>query len=378
MPQILLVDDEPNNLLLLEELLRSEGYATVSVTSGTQALAFAQTSAPDLVLLDVMMPDMNGFEVCQQLRSDRTLQAIPVIFLTALDDEEARLKGLELMSDDYITKPINSRLLLAKIKSLLQLNKIRNHSARVELNQQNREQVTAALKISEHLSEKFRLFVPEQFLNRIAPQGVDSIQLGNAREEELTILFSDIRSFTAIAESQPAQDTFRWLNAFFTRMSQAISAHHGFIDKYLGDAIMAVFDRPEDHARDALAAAATMLESLADFNQNRDRYSLEQTIKIGIGIHTGIGVIGTVGSDSRMDPTVIGDVVNTAARLEELTKTYHCDIIASAQAIAQQTSSSACEFRYLDTIAPRGKQQALKIYQVIFDTACDPEVAGLA
>lgn len=371
MPRILLVDDEPTNLLLLEELLRIEGYVTQSASSGTEALEIAQATPPDLVLLDVMMPDMDGFEVCQGLRENEALQATPIIFLTALDNEEARLKGLEMMGDDYITKPINSRLLLAKIKSLLELNQLRNSKSRLEFSRENLDKANAAWQISEHLSEKFRLFVPEQFLNRIAPQGVDSIQLGNAREEELTILFADIRSFTAISESQPALDTFRWLNAFFTRMSGAIAQHNGFIDKFLGDAIMAVFDRDDCHANDALAAAATMTQSLHEFNEQRQAYNLTQSVRIGIGIHSGVGVIGTVGSDSRMDSTVIGDVVNTASRLEELTKTYHCDTIVSAQAIAHHTASNTCEFRYLDTIAPRGKQQALKIYQAIFDITCD-------
>ncbi|MEC4852369.1 MAG: adenylate/guanylate cyclase domain-containing protein, partial [Jaaginema sp. PMC 1079.18] len=358
----------PYNLLLLEELLLSEGYSIESASSGRQAIALAQAQIPDLVLLDVMMPDMDGFEVCQTLRSDEKLQGVPIVFLTALDDEEARLKGLEMMGDDYITKPINSRLLLAKIKSLLKLNTIRNPQQPSQLEQKSRDRAQAAWQVSEHLSEKFRLFVPEQFLNRIAPQGVDSIQLGNAREEELTIVFADIRSFTAISETQPAQDTFRWLNAFFTQMNEAIAAHHGFIDKFLGDAIMAVFDRQDYHAQDAIAAAIGMLRSLTAFNQQRETYNLPEAIKIGIGIHSGIGVIGTVGSDSRMDSTVIGDVVNTAARLEELTKTYHCDIIASAQAIAK--TSPNYEFRYLDTIAPRGKQQALKIYQVVSSQLC--------
>lgn len=375
MPRILLVDDEPINLLLLEELLSAEGYLTESATSGNEALEIAQATLPDLVLLDIMMPDMNGFEVCQNLRTNEQLQTIPIIFLTALDNEEARLKGLETMGDDYITKPINTRLLLAKIKSLLELNQLRNSKKSSEVDQKNLEQANAAWQISEHLSEKFRLFVPEQFLNRIAPQGVDSIQLGNAREEELTILFADIRSFTAISEAQPAIDTFRWLNAFFTRMSEAIAQHHGFIDKFLGDAIMAVFDRDNAHASDALAAAATMTQSLQEFNQKRDAYNLKEAVKIGIGIHTGIGVIGTVGSNSRMDSTVIGDVVNTAARLEELTKTYHCDTIVSAQAIAHHTPSNAFQFRYLDTIAPRGKQQALKIYQAVFDITCDRAIS---
>ena len=118
-PYILLVDDEPANLILLEELLHLKGYTTVSAVSGDEALSKVRADRPDLILLDIMMPDMDGFEVCDRLRKDPTLQTVPVIFLTALDDDSSRLKGLEMMADDYVTKPFNSRLLLAKVESVL-------------------------------------------------------------------------------------------------------------------------------------------------------------------------------------------------------------------------------------------------------------------
>ena len=224
-PRILLVDDDPSNLFLLEELLLCEGYVPLLAASGNEALAIAVESIPDLILLDVMMPLMDGFEVCRRLREDVHLQKIPVIFLTALDDDDSRLRGLEMMGDDYLTKPINSKLLLAKIKSILRLNQMRSKQVQLEIKQsvkeQSRHQIAAAWEANDYISEKFRLFVPEQFLNRIAPRGVESIQLGNAHEEELTVLFCDIRGFTAIAESQSAMETFEWLNAFFTQMSQA-------------------------------------------------------------------------------------------------------------------------------------------------------------
>jgi adenylate cyclase len=363
-PYILLVDDEPSNLLLLEELLSSEGYQTISVTSGIEAINAVHKSKPELILLDVMMPGIDGFEVCKQLRESFKLQTIPIVFLTALDDDEYRLKGLQLMGDDYLTKPINSSILLAKVSNILQLNRMRQKAQQIEIRQETQNQLTAAWKISEHLSEKFRLFVPEQFLSRIAPQGLDSIQLGNVREEELTVLFCDIRGFTTIAESQEAIETFQWLNAFFTQMSQAISANHGFIDKFLGDALMAVFDRPESHAQDALTAAINMQQSLKIFNRKRKQYNLADPVKIGIGIHTGMGLIGTIGSSSRMDSTVIGDVVNTAARIEELTKSYKASIIATEKTINKLTHPQVFEVKFLDRINPRGKQQILEIYKI--------------
>ncbi len=406
-PCILVVDDEPDNLILLEELLVLEGYSTISAKSGKEALQISSQSPPDLILLDVMMPEIDGFEVCQWLRHNPQLKTIPIIFLTALDDEKSKLKGLELMGDDYITKPFNTRLLLAKVANILQLNQIRSQATKSQnseqLDKQSNLQLSAALRVNQLLSEKFRLFVPEQFLSRIAPEGLNSIQLGDGKEEELTVLFCDIRGFTAIAESQNARDTFKWLNSFFQQMSVCISANQGFIDKFLGDAIMAVFDKYECHSLTALKAAVMMQESLQEFNINYHKYNLREPVKIGIGIHTGIGVIGTLGSEKRMDSTVIGDVVNTASRLESLTKTYGCSIIVSQQVISQieicqnncqtgkqietkrnslnsqenfsnqiqnnqNNQSSYCEkiyYRWIDKVRLRGKQKAINIYELL-------------
>jgi len=388
-PCILLVDDDRTNLFLLEELLLCEGYTPLTAASGTEALEMAAKSMPDLILLDVMMPDMDGFEVCRRLREDTKLQGVPVVFLTALDDDDSRLRGLEMMGDDYLTKPINSKLLLTKIASILRLSQMRSQQFQLEISQrveeQSRQQIIAAWEVNDNISEKFRLFVPEQYLTRIAPKGVESIQLGNARDEEITVLLCDIRGFAAIAESQSARETFEWLNAFFTQMSQAITAHLGFIDKFLGDAILAVFDRVGHHAEDALNAAVAMLQSLSEFNGDRHQYNLEQPVNVGIGIHTGIGSIGTVGSDDRMDSTVIGDVVNTAARLQELTKLYGCPILTSDTTIAHVRASfntailevhsndqfplhlpsTSFSTRWVDRVTPRGKRGILDLYEIL-------------
>ncbi|MEG4516320.1 MULTISPECIES: response regulator [unclassified Microcoleus] len=423
-PCIMLVDDEPANLTLLEELLHLKGYATVSALSGHEALSLARASRPDLILLDIMMPEMNGFDVCDILRKDTALQTVPVIFLTALADDMSRIKGLEMMADDYLTKPFNSRLLLAKVENILHLSQMRSQAVSSQLHQQVKEQskrqIAAAWEANEYLSEKFQLFVPEQLLGRIAPKGIESIQLGNVTEEELTVLFCDIRGFTTIAESQPARETFEWLNAFFTQMNDCITSHGGFIDKYLGDAIMAVFDKPNSHAMDAIEAAVAMQETLQEFNASRHKYNLESPVNIGTGINTGIGMIGTLGSDRRMDSTVIGDVVNTASRLENLTKIYGCQIIVSENAIVhareflngisshshskeslllkcdlevetQESIISTSEataadshlpsnnyyYRWIDRVTPRGKQQAIEIYEIWAASCPDSEAKQL-
>jgi two-component system sensor histidine kinase ChiS len=355
--------------MLLEKILQDAGYTTVSASSGEAALAIAEKSKPALVLLDIMMPDMDGFEVCRRMRSTKNLQTIPVIFLTALDDEESRIKGLQMMGDDYLTKPIHMELLLAKVASTLRLHRIREQAAEVESRQQLQNQIKrqmdTAWKINQSLADKFHLFVPEQLLQRIAPKGVDSIQLGSAREEEISVLICDIRGFTAITESQLPSQTLTWLNVFFTSMHQAIEQNQGFIDKFMGDALMAVFEGKSHHAIHAANAAVMMQRQLAQFNQQRSLYNLQQPLRVGIGIHTGNAVMGTVGSAMRMEPTVIGDVVNTASRLEELTKLYQCNTIASEATTNRFFESSTFMYRWLDCVIPNGKHHSVNLYEIL-------------
>jgi adenylate cyclase len=384
-PYILLVDDDPQNLYLIAELLDLEGYRTQSADSGAAALALAQAECPALILLDVMMPDMNGFEVCDRLRQDPMLRTVPIIFLTALDDDESRLRGVEALGDDYLTKPINTEMVLKKIQAVLRLHQLRSEASQQTLAAQHRllqqtrdryeRQMSAVQKISETLSEKFHLFVPQQFLDRIAPRGVESIQVGNATESEMTVLFCDIRDFTKIVEFQQATETFTWLNALFEEINTAITLHNGFVDKYLGDAVMAVFEHDDTHILDGMRAAVAICDRLQAFNQDRDRFPLAEPLRMGIGIHTGTGVIGTVGSNQRMDTTVVGDVVNTASRLEEMTKIYHCQMIASEPVIVGLPPNHPFQVRPLDEVTPRGKQTPLRIYEILHPLY-EPEFHG--
>jgi two-component system sensor histidine kinase ChiS len=324
-----------------------------------------------------MMPDMDGFEICNILRQQEHLKTVPIIFLTALDDDESQLQGMEMMADDYITKPFNSQLLLAKVKNILRLNQMRSQTIQTQTRQtvqaKTKQQTITALQDHEELSQKFTSFVPTQFLKRIAPNGIESIGLGNKIEVELSILFCDIRKFTTITESQDSSQTFEWLNYFLNQMSSCIAKYHGFIDKYLGDAILAIFDRQNLHCLDAIQAAIEMQNHAKEMNLNSYFMDLK-TLKMGIGIDTGVATIGILGTPKRMETTVIGDVVNTASRLEELTKTYQCEIIASESTITHFSqvnpslieSEKSIEFNYrlIDRVIPRNKQKAIDIYQV--------------
>ena len=210
------------------------------------------------------------------------------------------------------------------------------------------------------INEAFRRFVPADFLEFLRRADVTEVQLGDQVLQDLTILFSDIRSFTTISEGMTPQQTFEVINAYWRRMGPEIRGHHGFIDKYIGDAIMALFPRtPED----AVLAAISMQRTLRNYNEERvDRGYLP--IRIGVGIHSGQMMLGIVGEEMRMDGTVISDAVNVASRLETLTKTFRCRILISADARAALSPELNDDVRYVGRLQVRGKSNYTEAYEV--------------
>ena len=217
------------------------------------------------------------------------------------------------------------------------------------------------------LTQTFQKFVPRQFVEHFAKHGSSSLELGRADEDDVAILFCDIRGFTGLSEQMKPQELMKFLNSYFLRMNDPIHQNGGFIDKFIGDAIMALFDHPEgsaaDKANDSLNAAIDLHRALIMYNQHRAN-SGYSAIKIGIGIHYGAVIIGTVGSDDRMDTTVIGDSVNIANRLEALAPIYHADIVVSEQLLETATHHHVA-YRILDWVKVKGRQAPLKIYEVL-------------
>ncbi len=219
------------------------------------------------------------------------------------------------------------------------------------------------------MNETFEKFVPRQFLKRIASGGLENIKLGQAKTETITVLFSDIRAFTKLSETLSPQEVMNFLNSFLQRMNDPIHKYHGFIDKFIGDGIMALFDRPYDSADDAVHAAIGMIQATHKYNVHRAK-SGYPPIEIGLGVHTGEVIIGTVGSEDRMDSTVLGDNVNLASRVEQLTKLYRVPIIitfATYEALKQR--GIIC--RELGLISVKGKQKP----EWIFEVLCEPTSA---
>jgi adenylate cyclase len=210
--------------------------------------------------------------------------------------------------------------------------------------------------------ESFERFVPEKFLQVIAPRGIANIAVGAYAKRDMTILFADIRGYTALSESQTPEETFHFLNDYIAYVGAAIDENGGFIDKYIGDAVMALFDEP--HTDGALRAAIAMQAALSTFNQKRQQLGLP-VVAIGIGIHHGEVVMGTVGFMSRIDSTVIGDAVNVSSRIEGLTKHYDCDVLVTHEVVMALSRPQDFRLRLVDeAVMVKGKATAIALYQL--------------
>ncbi len=221
---------------------------------------------------------------------------------------------------------------------------------------------------AKRLTQTFQKFVPRQFVEHFAKHGSQTLELGHADEDEVAILFCDIRGFTGLSEQMRPQELMNFLNSYFLRMNEPIHQNGGFIDKFIGDAIMALFDHPggsaQDKVCDALNAALDLRKALDIYNQHRQK-SGYAAINVGIGIHYGPVILGTVGSDDRMDTTVIGDSVNIAYRLESLAPAYDADIVISAQVRNTFPAHFSVSTRMLDWVRVKGRKAPIEIYEVL-------------
>jgi two-component system, sensor histidine kinase ChiS len=332
--QILIVDDEPVNLQVLVNHLSLENYAITQAVNGMEALEIIDNGfKADLILLDIMMPKMTGYELCQKVRDRFPANELPVVLLTAKNQVSDLVEGFSSGANDYLTKPVSKNELLARIKTHIRLAKI---------------------------NEAYGRFVPHEFLQFLERESIVDVQLGDQIQKDMTVLFADIRSFTNLSEKMSPKENFDFLNAYLSRVSPVIRKHHGFIDKYIGDAVMALFPQTAD---DALQAAIEMQKQVSLYNVYRQGND-EQPIAIGIGMHTGCLMLGTVGEPQRMEGTVISDAVNLASRLEGLTKIYGVDILISDQTLYRLDNRQQYNYRFLGRVKVKGKSQPVEVFEV--------------
>jgi class 3 adenylate cyclase len=302
--RVLIVDDDRINRTLLARGVEQAGHLVRTAENGRDALALLGEEPHDLVLLDIVMPELDGVAVLEQIKSDPHLQHIPVIMISAVDETDSVVRCIEMGAEDYLPKPFDPVLLRARINAGL---------ARKRLHDIEQERVRSV----------FSRFVPEHVVEDVLERTDDDFRLGGSREVG-TVMFTDIRGFTTFSEQAEPQRVIQILNQYFGEMIEAIFAQEGTLVGYRGDGLLAVFGAPialDDHADRALASAREMLEvRLPRFNGWLDEHGLGRPFQMGVGLNSGPFMSGNVGSARQLEYTVHGDTVNTAARLEGLTK----------------------------------------------------------
>ena len=290
-PRILVVDDTPHNVKLLTDLLVTNGYGVSAAGSGEQALEMIASAAPDIVLLDVMMPGLSGYEVCRKIRENPATALLPVVLVTALDAQQERVKGIEAGADDFLSKPINRPELFARVRSLLRVKRLQD----------------------ERLARLKSFFSP-QLAEAIAAGRGD--ELLKTHRREITVQFFDLRGFTAFTDASEPEEVMELLRAYHGALGPLVLEHQGTLERFAGDAVMVFFNDPlpvERPAEHAVKAALAMHEAFLPIAEHWKKRGFE--LGLGVGIAQGYATLGAIGFEGRQDYAAIGNVTNLAARL---------------------------------------------------------------
>jgi adenylate cyclase len=343
--RVLVVDDDRLNRKLLTRSLEQAGHAVRTADNGREALDLLRDDPPDVVLLDIVMPELDGVSVLEQMKADASLNHVPVIMISAVDEIESVVRCIEQGAEDYLQKPFDPVLLRARINAGL---------AKKRLHDLERERVRSV----------FSRFVPEHVVEDVLERTDDDLRLGGSRDVG-TVMFTDIRRFTAFSEATHPQRVIELLNEYFGEMIDAIFEHDGTLVGYQGDGLLAVFGAPialDDHADRALAAAREMLEvRLPRFNSWMREQRFSEGFEMGIGLNSGPFMSGNVGSARRLEYTIHGDTVNTAARLEAMTKSARRSILL-AESTVRALSRPSDDLDFVGEFEVRGKRSTIRLW----------------
>jgi class 3 adenylate cyclase len=365
--KILVVDDQPMNVRLLADALRIQGYEVASAASGREALEKIDDDAPDLVLLDVVMPEMNGYEVCRVIRARHETQILPVIMVTALDPQQERIKGLEAGADDFLSKPVNQQELMARVRSLLRIKSLHDtvqDQARelATLNRDLERRVAEQVSELQRLSQLKRFFSP-QLAARIVAGGAQDPLASHRRE--ITVVFLDLRGFTSFAEKVEPEKVMALLREFHAAMGELILAYEGTLERFTGDGLMVFFNDPEPiphPVEHAVRMALAMQHSATQLEKGWRKLGYE--LGLAIGLAHGFATLGAIGFEARLDYAAIGSVTNLAARLCGEAKAG--EILVDAKTFAQVESLVCAES--LGVLDLKGFSAPVPAYRVVGPT----------
>jgi adenylate cyclase len=339
--KILAVDDNQINLEMLGDIISAGGWEVIPALDGPSALHIARSEFPDLIVLDVSMPGMNGYEVCAALKANPATYSIPVIMLTALNEIDDRVKGLVAGADDYLAKPYSARELIARIETRLRAKSENDHLRATQ----------------EVLRATFERYVAPSVVERLL-QHPDQVQLGG-KLQDVTVIFADLENFTTISEHMDPEELLTMLNQYHELIVKLVQDQGGTIDKFIGDGVMALFNTPIEqrhHQTLAVRAALAIQAALPHFHQ---RFAAYQRLKINMGIHTGPAVVGNVGAPQIMNFTAVGDTINIAARLQGWSKGGQ---ILISQAVKNTLDETEFAFEPMGAMQLRGRSQAVVTY----------------
>jgi adenylate cyclase len=335
--RLLVVDDNRVNRLLLVRNLELQGHAVASAENGRIALEMLRRESFDLVLLDMEMPELDGFQVLEQMVGDLQLRDLPVIVTSSLEGLDNVVRCIELGAEDYLTKPVSPVLLKARLSASLEKKRLRDQQKAL-----------------------VRRFATREVAQDLQSSG---FALGGKRVKA-SIMFCDIRGFTTLAETQPPEETIELLNTWYTLMFDAIGGHGGIVSVMAGDGLMAIFGAPvplPDHEERSVRAALEMIETIDLFNVDRAAAG-KPALRIGIGIASGDMVAGYAGTNERATYTCIGDVVNLASRLESHTKDAQRAVLIDAA--TREALGTRVPVEPLGAVQLKGKAATVQVFAV--------------
>jgi adenylate cyclase len=332
--RVLVADDVPDNIDLVVESLDGLPYEVITAADGQEAVQKFKTQSPDLVLLDIMMPKLNGIEVCRYIKATAARRFVPVVLLTAKSASEAKVEGLDAGADDYLTKPFDPFELQARVRAMLRIKALQDevNSARVQLEEMNKDlesRVQSQIVEIERVNRLRRYLAPGLVESVLATEQEEVVG-AKPRRKELTIFFSDIRNFTQMADQLEPEEVKAVLDEYLSQMTEVIFKYQGTINKFMGDGIMVFFGDPipqPDHPLRAIRTAIEMRERALSL-QAKLHARLPAPFWIGMGIHTGPATVGNLGTGQQLDYTAVGSSVNLAARLQGLS--LNNEVIASS------------------------------------------------